>query len=239
MRAELAAKPRAWVIGGSGAIGGAVVRALRARQIDTVMTYRRRKEPALALAAETGARALELQLSSRDALIPQLDAELALGRPSLIVHCVAQSAALPLVELSEALWRDTLQANAESALWLAQWAAARELSPLDLVFTGGLDRSQSLPLPVHYAATQGMLAAMVMALGHELGPRGIRVNMVSLGVMDAGLSATLTSERRTDYEHFSALRRVGRAEEAAQVITWLGLENSYIQGKVIAVNGGI
>jgi NAD(P)-dependent dehydrogenase (short-subunit alcohol dehydrogenase family) len=94
-------------------------------------------------------------------------------------------------------------------------------------------------LPVHFAATQGALSAMTMALGHELGPRGVRINLVALGVLDAGISAQLASHRRRDYEKFSALRRAGTPDEAARVIAWLALENTLIQGKVVSVNGGI
>jgi 3-oxoacyl-[acyl-carrier protein] reductase len=239
---ETGATGTAWVIGGTGAIGSEVVRQLRARGLGVAFSYCSRKAEAEALASATGARAFHLQLSSRAALHAALDAEIAASnsvRPSLIVHSAAISAAVPLVELTEELWHKTLQTNAESVLWLAQFIAARGLAPVDVVVTGGLDRSQSLPLPVHYAATQGMLSAMVMALSHELGRSGVRINMVSFGIMEAGLSSTLAASSRTDYEHFSAMRRVGTASEAARVITWLGLENSYVQGKVISVNGGI
>jgi NAD(P)-dependent dehydrogenase (short-subunit alcohol dehydrogenase family) len=92
---------------------------------------------------------------------------------------------------------------------------------------------------VHFAATQGALSAMVMAVAHEVGRLGIRINLVALGVLDAGLSAGLATRRRKDYETFSALRRAGKPDEAAKLIAWLALENTYVQGKVISANGGI
>ena len=51
-------------------------------------------------------------------------------------------------------------------------------------------------------------SALVMALGHELGPAGIRINMVALGVLEGGTSRDLATRRRRDYETFSALRRI-------------------------------
>jgi 3-oxoacyl-[acyl-carrier protein] reductase len=84
-----------------------------------------------------------------------------------------------------------------------------------------------------------MLGAMVMAIAHELGPRGVRINMVALGILNEGLSQGLLAQSRKDYETFSALRRVGTPDEAARMIVWLALENRYIQGKIVPVNGGI
>jgi 3-oxoacyl-[acyl-carrier protein] reductase len=78
-----------------------------------------------------------------------------------------------------------------------------------------------------------------MALAHELGPKGIRINMLALGVLAGGISTQLASRRKKDYETFSALRRPGTADEAARAIAWLALENTFIQGKVVPVNGGI
>jgi 3-oxoacyl-[acyl-carrier protein] reductase len=53
------------------------------------------------------------------------------------------------------------------------------------------------------------------------------------------LSKDLATRRRKDYETYSALRRRGTPDEAAKTIAWLALENTFIQGKVISVNGGI
>lgn len=107
------------------------------------------------------------------------------------------------------------------------------------MLVGGLDRTQSLPLPAQFAASQGALAALAMAVAHEVGRLDIRINVVALGPLESGISQGLAAHRRKDYETFSALRRPGKPDEAAKVIAWLALENSFIQGKVIAVNGGI
>jgi NAD(P)-dependent dehydrogenase (short-subunit alcohol dehydrogenase family) len=107
------------------------------------------------------------------------------------------------------------------------------------VLVGAIDRTQSIPLPIHFAASQGALSAMTMTLGRELGPQGIRVNMVALGLLDAGLSSEISPKLVADYQSYSALRRVGRPEEAARAILWLALENTYMNGEVLSVNGGI
>lgn len=226
----------AWVFGGTGAIGSSVVRKLRALDVPTTFTSSTRQSVGETLAKETGASHKQLTFTDRSSLQNALDE---FPRPSLICHCAAISSPTTLVELREDVWRNTLTVNAESLLWIVQWAAMRQISPLEIVVTGGLDRNQSLPLPVHYAATQGMLSALVMSLGHELGPLDVRINMVAFGIMEDGLSVNLGQKSTEDYLHFSALRRKGTVVEAANAVAWFGLENTYVQGKTISVNGGI
>lgn len=241
MRPDLANKRRALVLGGSGAIGSAVLRELARREVPATFTYFKNQERADVLAAEFGHRAVRADFSSAEGIekfFAELDEDI-----DVLVHCAGVSASIPVTEIDSARLRETLAINAEAPLLACRWLARRHdqlpSNGADVVFVGALDRGQSLPLPVHFAASQGMLSAMTMALGHELGPQNIRVNMITLGVMDGGMSADLASDQRRDYERFSSLRRVGTADEAAKAITWLALENSYIQGRVLPVNGGI
>ena len=49
----------------------------------------------------------------------------------------------------------------------------------------------------------------------------------------------LPSWLKEDSESFSAMRRQGTPDEVAEVVCWLALENTYMSGKAIPVNGGI
>jgi len=227
------------VLGGTGTVGSAVLAELARRGVRAAFSYHASVDRATALAAEHGHAAFEIDLADAVATRRALDA---LPTPALVIHCAGVSASMPLVEVDAAAWQRAAAINVQSALLAVQWLASRHRAgdpQRSVVLVGGLDRTQSLPLPACFAATQGALSALAMALGHELGPQGILVNLVALGVLDGGLSRDLVSRRRKDYETFSALRRVGTAAEAARVIGWLGLENTYIQGKCISANGGI
>jgi 3-oxoacyl-[acyl-carrier protein] reductase len=226
---------RALVLGGTGAVGGAVLAELARRGVPAVFAYRRSEDRARVLALEYGHRAFQVDLADAAATRAALDAQ---DTPDVVIHCAAVTGSVALAEIDVATWQHVMAVNVQSAYLASQWIASRG-KPCDIVLVGGLDRAQSLPLPVHFAASQGALSALVMALAHELGPRGVRVNLVALGVLNAGLSQGLAARRRKDYETFSALRRAGTPDEAAKVIAWLALENTYIQGKVISVNGGI
>lgn len=235
----------ALVLGGTGTVGSAVLKELARREVTAAFSYCRAADKARALAAEYGHTAFALDLEDGAGTKAALDAQ---PTPDLVVHCAGVSGgSQPFVEVDLATWQRAVDVNVRSAVLVTQWLAARHAGEpraaapgtRHVVLVGGLDRTQSLPLPPHFAATQGALTALTMALGHELGPRGVLVNLVALGVLDGGISGELVGRRIEEYETFSALRRRGTAEEAAKLIAWLGLENSYIQGKVLSANGGI
>jgi 3-oxoacyl-[acyl-carrier protein] reductase len=146
-----------------------------------------------------------------------------------------------LADITDDRWSKAMAVNCQSA-----FIACQELGPAmaeagegHIVLVGALDRTQSAPSPVHFAASQGALSALAMAVAKELGPKGVRVNLVVLGLLETGLSREVGQKLVADYKGFSALRRLGRPEEAAKAILWLALENTYMNGKVLPVNGGI
>lgn len=229
---------RALVLGGTGAVGSEVVRALAARGLTGAFTYLRSAERAAAVAAESGFEALQVDLADVEAL-RRLLAEL--PSTDVLVACAATGRRATLPESTVADW-DAAQAVSGRATFLACQALAPGMAAAgggSIVLVGALDRGQSLPLPVAVAASQAMLPALAMALARELGPGGTRVNAVALGPLDAGMSRILSADELQDYRQYSALRRVGTPREVVPAIVWLALDNRYMSGKVLAVNGGI
>lgn len=102
--------------------------------------------------------------------------------------------------------------------------------------------ARSMPTTVSRAAGQ----AMTKALSKELAPDGILVNTVCIGLVRAGQherhAARAGLELEAYYEKVAGaipLGRVGRAEEAANVIAFLGSEAaSFVTGSSINIDGG-
>jgi NAD(P)-dependent dehydrogenase (short-subunit alcohol dehydrogenase family) len=241
MRADVSSA-KALVFGGTGTVGSAVLRGLAQAGVPAVFTYHRSAEKAHALASEYAQRAVPVDLSQPSAvraLIQDLERE---GHvPDVFIHAAATSRYEALESISDEDWEKVHAVNTRSAFVACRELGARMAPKKNghIVLVGAIDRTMSIPLPVHFAASQGALSAMTMTLGKELGSRGIRVNMVALGLLDGGLSREISPELIADYKTFSALRRLGRPEEAARVILWLALENTYMNGEVLSANGGL
>lgn len=219
---------RALVLGGSGALGSAVVEALRARGVSVAFTWLRGEQRASTLASQTGAISLRVDLRDTDALQQALSS--LPQPPDLLVHCALHAPLSLEAPLTD--WDEAQAVNCRSLLVAIHSCPALR----DVVVASALDRAQSLPLPLPLAATQGANAALVMALAQERGA-SLRANLVALGPIGEGLSSRLPPALLEEYRKYSALGRLGTAAEAARTIVWLALENTYMSGKVLSIGG--
>ncbi len=73
----------------------------------------------------------------------------------------------------------------------------------------------------------------------ELGPKGIRVNSVSPGLIPTDMSSVIPAEVREVIKNQTPLGRLGTTEEVAQVVAYLaGPQSSWVTAQVIEVAGG-
>lgn len=231
---------RALVLGGSGVVGGAVVRELAARGVTTTFTYHARAAEAEALAAATGASALAVDLREPSTLADRIRV-LGDEAPHVLVHAAGLARATRIADLDALELESAHRIGTVSLVLAVQALAPRWIRRGGgaLVAVSALAGGQTLPVPVALAATSGATSGLVTAIAKELGPHGVRANAVALGPLERGASEVLPERTRSDYLAFSALRRLGRPEEAARAIAWLALDDRAINGKTVPVQGGI
>lgn len=92
----------------------------------------------------------------------------------------------------------------------------------------------------HYAATKSALIGFTKHTAAELGPFGIRVNAIAPGRIDTPLIRTVAAEINQAQVEMTALRRLGRPEEVADLALYLTSdEASFITGQTCDVAGGL
>jgi len=109
----------------------------------------------------------------------------------------------------------------------------------NLVVLASLDAAKPVPAPLLSTSAQGAKAALARTLAKSLGPHNIRVNVVAAGLLEVGASQLLPRSLVDDFVAHCAAGRLGQVREIADVLTWFALENTYVNGQCVVVDGGI
>ncbi len=243
---------RCIVLGGSGALGGAVCRWLHARNAKVFFTWNKNAERAEVLQRElTGVDGCQLDVRENGKIETVINAAAAkLGGVDALINCVGIGLAngrapaqghVKMGEIVEAEWDEMQTVNIKAAFFACR-AVLPHLTAAgggNIVLTGSIDGVKPLPAPVHYSAAKAALVGLVKAMSKELGPKAICTNVVAPGVMEQGVSRTLPANLLAEYNKHSGLGRPARLEEVASVICWLALENTHITGQTILLDGAL
>jgi 3-oxoacyl-[acyl-carrier protein] reductase len=239
---------RCIVLGGSGALGRVVCASLAAEGSRVGFTFHRSEAVARELTSRLeGTFAEPLDLTEMAAIPRVLDAMVArLGGVEALIHCAALTSTArvaafdKLGDLDDAGFDRLMAVNVKSALFACRhFAQASRERGGNIVLLGSIDGIQSVPAPVAYATSKAALSGLALALAKEVGKQGIRVNVVAPGILESGASRTVPEDLRREYLKHCAMKRFGRLDEVANVITWLALENTYVTGQTIVVDGGL
>ena len=108
-----------------------------------------------------------------------------------------------------------------------------------IINMGSIAGIEPQPGKIAYGSSKAAVMMMTKCLAKELGPLGIRVNSIAPGPIETEMIYQYNDEMLTKLATESALRRLGKREEIAQVALFLASERaSYINGEIIKVDGG-
>lgn len=115
----------------------------------------------------------------------------------------------------------------------------RLASSASLVFISSNLARRGLAEKVGYATTKAGIEGAARSLAKELGPRGIRVNVVAPGLLSTDMTRDLDAASFEAYAQEVPLRRVGKAKDIAPMVAFLLSKKShYITGQIIDIDGG-
>jgi 3-oxoacyl-[acyl-carrier protein] reductase len=233
------------VTGASGTIGRGI--ALRFAEAGGAVAVHHRRPGAAgdvveAIEAAGGrARAFAADLTGDQACHALLDAVADWGgRLDALVNNAGVQPVEDLGGLPVERWRAVLDANLTSAFSCTQAAVRRMTDGGSVTHIASIEARQPAPGHVHYGAAKAALVGHARGAAVEYGPRGIRVNTVSPGLIDRPGLARDWPDGVGRWHRAAPLGRVGTPADVANACVFLASPlAAWITGHDLVVDGGV
>ncbi|SDP88512.1 3-oxoacyl-[acyl-carrier protein] reductase [Phyllobacterium sp. YR620] len=238
----------ALVTGASRNIGRAIALALADAGAGIAIVARSDQAAAEAVAREVeqrGSRAVVLlgdvaNEADADRLVGLAAAQL--GRLDILVNNAAIRREAPIEALSFEDWREVMSVTLDGAFLMSRAAIPHLLSGGrgTIINIGGLTAYTGAVHRAHVISAKAGLDGFTKALAHELGPRGVTVNLVSPGMIDTNrVHASSGGEPAHHNTTRTLMGRRGTPEEVAAAVMYLASEPArFVTGQTLHVNGG-
>ena len=239
----------ALITGGTRNIGRAIAQSLAEAGADVALFYRSNEAAANRAREEirvsTGRRAevYRVDVSQEEAVEAGVEKALADfgGTFSVLVHNAGHGPVGMMPDIRTDQWRATLAVNLDAAFFLTRALLRREgaLPPGSSVVFISSGRGHGAAAGLSpYGTAKAALNHFAAMLAQDVGPRGIRVNVVSPGFIQTPDSGATEDERKAIAER-AALRRLGVPEDVAGAVLFFASDlSAFITGQWLQVNGG-
>lgn len=164
------------------------------------------------------------------------------GPVSVLVNNAAITRDQLLMRLKDADWEAVISANLTGAMRVTRACLKGMLKARSgrIISISSVVGYSGNPGQTNYAASKAGLAGFSRALAHEVGSRGITVNVIAPGFIDTDMTRALSAEQRERLQGTIPLGHLGRPEDIAGSVSFLaGPDAGYITGQTLHVNGGM
>ena len=238
------------VTGASKGIGAAIAEHLAAAGAEVVVNYASSRAGAEAVVQrirQTGGKAVAVQADvSKPDDVRRLFAETkkAFGKLDILVNNAGMYEFAPLEEISAEHFHKQFDLNVLGLLLTTQ-EAVKHFGPSggSIVNISSVAATSAPPNASVYSGTKAAVVAITRSLAQELGPRKIRVNAVSPGMVEtegwyaAGIA---DSDFRKATEAQTPLGRIGQPQDIAPAVVFLASsESAWTTGETLYISGGL
>lgn len=245
----------ALVTGGSRGLGKDMALSLAKKGIDVVITYNTNKEEAEKVCLEIvqlGQRAIAKQLDMSDlksyeefisGFTAALHASWGVDKFDYLINNAGFGATVPLAQMTEEMFDKLLNVHFKGVYFFTQKLVPHLNDNGSIVnISSGSTRFCVFGYSA-YASMKGAIEVFTKYLSKELGPRGIRVNVVAPGATETDFNSAAIRNNPQVKANITAqtpLGRVGQADDIGSVVAFLCTEDAkWINGQRIEVSGGI
>lgn len=241
------------ITGGSAGIGAAVARLAATSGYDVALTYNSDHTSAKAVAADVVAAGGRCEIyqcdvadpTQVDALFDGFDNDFN-SLDALVNNAGIVDTAARVEDISHARLKRIFDVNVIGAFMVAG-QAVRRMSTRYGANGGVIVNMSSIAATlgagkqyVDYAATKGAIDTLTIGLAQEVANEGVRVVGIRPGIIDTEIHAKGGEpDRGARMESWIPMKRMGRAQEAAEATLWLMSDKaSYVTGSTLDVSGG-
>jgi enoyl-[acyl-carrier protein] reductase III len=237
----------AFVTGATRGIGRAIALKLAAAGCDVALIYHNSHEEAQAVCSAIRARGRRALAMQADVSDPGSVAEAfttfrqQFDQVDIVVSNAAIGVLRPALELTLKHWRRCLETNALALALLAQQAVPLMREGGRIIGISSLGATRAIPQYAFIGASKAALESLARGLAQELGPRGIRVNTVSAGVVDTDALKYFPNRQQLldEYARRAPAGPTLTPEDVADAVYLLCLpEAGRITGHTLVVDGG-
>lgn len=165
-----------------------------------------------------------------------------LGGIDVLVNNAAVNESGPCAMMEPAVWESIIDTNLSAA-----WRLISQVSPPMMAQRCGVIINISSVLATEmgrgsaaYALTKAALNRLTQVAAQELGRKGVRVNGVAPGLLEAGMGTALHSEAEAQALARTPLNRKGTINDVVEAVLFLASSRaSYITGHILTVDGGL
>lgn len=214
------------VTGGSNGIGLAAARALAAaggtvHVLDVVPPAEEVQGDVHHLRTDVADRAALLDLAGR------------LGPVDGLLCCAVVQPRTPVLETSPEEWQRVIDVNLNGVVWACQAFVPGMVERGHgsvVLFTSGL-ATTGYPRASAYASSKGAIQAFARSLAKEVASSGVRVNLLSPGVIDT--PQFRSANPGADLEHWRATTGIGVPEDVVGSILFLLSDAANLTGSLL------
>ncbi len=238
----------ALVTGAGRGIGRAIALERAKNGCSVAVNYSNSEGPANEVAAEIramGCEAVAVKANVGDAAeVKEMFKTVAeqLGAVNILVCNAGITRDNLLMRMKEAEWSDVIDTDLNSLFYCAKEAVRPMLKGRwgRIIAITSVNALRGSAGQCNYAAAKAGMIGFIKSLAREVAAKGITANAIAPGFIDTDMTSVLSDELKEKFVESIPAGRVGTPQDVAGAVAFLASENaSYIQGQVIAVDGGI
>ena len=173
----------------------------------------------------------------------------AMGRIDTVVANAGIASQAPFPDMDSKTYHELLSVNLHGAVFTLREVARHMVARADgddpggsMILCGSGSIFQGVPTMAHYAIAKGALNSLAKTLAAELGPKGVRCNVIAPGFFKTEMTMADPAVGKTLIDMVAAktpLGRVGNPEDLWGAVVYLASDLSrYHTGDTLVIDGG-